>query len=280
MRADGVAKVTGEGTYTADISFPGMGHAQLLIAGRPHARILRLSCERARQHPGVMAVLTHDDVPPVRYGQLVRDRTLFAGDVVRYEGEIVAAVVATSIEVAREAVSLIEVEYEDLEPVTDPRAALAASSALVHPEWEEFYQQDGIIRDRNVCGYADIQKGDVAAGLERAEIIRRDRYVTDMSHPLAIEPHAVVARWEGPNITIWSTTQVPFAARAGVAEALGLRESRVRVIVPHLGGGFGGKCEFHSAGAVAALARAAGRPVRLVLNRREEFIVPNKTGIR
>src|SRR5262245_53997742 len=112
-RADGMAKVTGEAAYTPDLTFPGMAHARFLLAGRASARILRLDCRRARSLPGVLAVLTHADVPDVRFGPVVQDRTLFATDSVKYEGEIVAAVAATSEDIAREAVELIEVEYED-----------------------------------------------------------------------------------------------------------------------------------------------------------------------
>ena len=142
----------------------------------------------------------------------------------------------------------------------------------------------------NDCGYADIVKGDVEQGFAEADVVVESRYVADMSHPAPIEPHAVVAQWQGDRVTIWSTSQVPYAARSGVAETLEVPESNVRVIVPHLGGGFGGKCEFHFEAHVAALARAARRPVRLVLDRREEFLAPDmirhaivtevKTGVR
>ena len=99
--------------------------------------------------------------------------------------------------------------------------------------------------------------------------------MADMSHAVPIEPHAVVAQWQGERVTIWSSTQVPFIARTGVATTLEMPENQVRIIVPHLGGGFGGKCEFHYEAQVAALARAAGRPVKLVFSRREEFLAPD-----
>jgi CO/xanthine dehydrogenase Mo-binding subunit len=271
LRHDGVEKVTGEGRYTADLALQGMLHGAFLVAGRPFARIRSLDTSAARALSGVFAVLTHEDVPDVLYGGMVADRRLFARDLVRFEGEIVAAVAARTEEIAREACALVRVEYEDLEPVLDLEAALAGPP-LVHPEWESYGALDGTVRNGNDCGYADIRKGDVDAAFAEADLVVESRFVADMSHPVAIEPHAVVAHWQGDKVTVWSSTQVPFAARSGVATCLQIPESRVRVIVPHLGGGFGGKCEFHFEAHVAALARAARRPVRLVLDRREEFI--------
>ena len=110
-------------------------------------------------------------------------------------------------------------------------------------------------------------KGDVDAALASADSVVKERYVADMSHAVPIEPHAAVAQWQGDNVTVWSSTQVPHIARSGVATTLELPESHVRIIVPHLGGGFGGKCEFHYEAHVAALARATDRPVRLVFSR-------------
>ena len=290
VRSDGLDKVTGQGRYTADLVLPGMLHASFLYAGRPHARIRSLDTSAARALPGVLAVLTHEDVPDVLYGALVQDRRLFARDVVRFEADIVAAVAALTPELADEACALIQVEYEELEPVLELEPALADGSPLVHADWESYGFEPGTVRRGNDCGYADIVKGDVEQGFAEADLVVESRYVADMSHPAPIEPHAVVAQWQGDRVTIWSTSQVPYAARSGVAETLEVPESNVRVIVPHLGGGFGGKCEFHFEAHVAALARAARRPVRLVLDRREEFLAPDmirhaivtevKTGVR
>ncbi|HSS59053.1 MAG TPA: xanthine dehydrogenase family protein, partial [Solirubrobacteraceae bacterium] len=246
VRADGPEKVTGQGRYTADLALPGMLHARFLYAGRAHARILRLDLTRARALPGVFAVLCQDDVPDVRYGPFVKDRTLFARDVVRYEGEIVAAV-----------------------------AALDESSPLVHEAWESYESGDCFV-GHNDSGLSTAVKGDAASAMAESDIVVRERYVADTSHPVPIEPHAIVAQWQGERLTVWTTSQVPFMARSGIAETLAMPESRVRVIVPHLGGGFGGKCDFHFEGHVAALARAAKRPVRLLFTRRECFVVPDK----
>jgi CO/xanthine dehydrogenase Mo-binding subunit len=276
VRPDGVEKVTGLGRYTADLIAPGMLHGRFRYAAHPHARIRRIETTAARNLPGVLAVITQDDVPLVRYGPSVKDRTLFAKDVVRYEGEIVAAVAALAPEIAEEAVALIEVDYEPLEPVFDAEAALANGAVLVHPEWEAYEQAEGVVRNGNDCAYVNIVKGDVDKAFAEADTIVEERYLVDMSHPVPIEPHAVLAEWHGKKLTVWSTTQVPFAARSGVAETLGLSEANIRIAVPHLGGGFGGKCDFHVEAHAAAMARATGRPVRIVFTRREEFVVFDK----
>ena len=249
---------------------------RLLLAGHSHARIRRLDVGLAQRYPGVLAVLTHGEVPAVRYGSTIKDRTLFADGVVRFEGEVVAAVAALSAHAAAAATALIEVEYEPLTPVLDPEAALDASSPLVHPNWQSYKALDGIQRDRNDCAFVNIMKGDVAIGMAAADEVVSERYTSDMSHPVPIEPHAIVAQWQGEHLTVWTTSQVPFMARAGIAETLEIPESHVRVIVPHLGGGFGGKCDFHFEAHVAALARKAGRPVRLVFSRHDEFVATDK----
>jgi CO/xanthine dehydrogenase Mo-binding subunit len=276
VRADGPDKVTGSGRYTADLTLTGMLAAKFRYADVSHARIVRLDASAARAMPGVLAVLTDADVPDVRFGSFVQDRTLFARDVVRFEGEVLAAVAATSADIAQRAVDAIVVEYEPLPVVTDLEAALATGADLVHPDWAAYGAADELVRNRNDASFSSIAKGDVERGMAEADHIVRSRYVADGCHAAPIEPRAVVAQWEGNKVTIWSSTQVPFDARSGVCETLELPASRVRIIVPHLGGGFGGKCGFHYEAHVAALARAAKRPVRLVFSRREEFLAPDR----
>ena len=161
---------------------------------------------------------------------------------IRFEGEVVAAVAARTAEIAAAAIELIDLDLEELPPVTDPEAALQPDSALVHADWASYTAYDGLIRSRNDCAYVTIVKGDVGAGFAKADEVIEERYVCDQSHPVPIEPHAVVAQWQGDKVTVWSTSQVPFSARAGVAETLQMPESNVRIVVPHLGGGCGGKC--------------------------------------
>ena len=276
VRADGPDKVTGSGRYTADLTLTGALTAKFKYADVSHARIARLDVSAAKAIPGVFSVLTAADVPDVRFGPFVQDRTLFAKDVVRFEGEILAAVAAVDAPTAQRAVNAIVVEYEALPVVNDIEAALAEGAPLVHADWASYGAADPMIRDRNDAAFASITKGDVDAGLAEADVVVHSRYVADGCHAAPIEPRAVVAQWEGNKVTIWTSTQVPFDARAGVCETLEMPANRVRIIVPHLGGGFGGKCGFHYEAHVAALARAAKRPVRLVFSRREEFVAPDR----
>ncbi|MEY4339526.1 MAG: hypothetical protein RLZ14_1376, partial [Actinomycetota bacterium] len=275
VRADGPDKVTGSGRYTADLTLTGALAAKFRYAEVSHARIVRLDVSAARSMPGVFAVLTADDVPDVKYGPFVQDRTLFARDVVRFEGDIVAAVAAVDAATAQRAVDAIVVEYEALPVVNDIEAALAADAPLVHADWSGYGAAEALVRERNVASFASIAKGDVDAAMATADVVVHGRYVADSSHAAPIEPRAVVAQWEGNKVTIWTSTQVPFDARAGVCETLQMPASRVRIIVPHLGGGFGGKCGFHFEAHVAALAKKAQRPVKIVFSRKEEFLLPN-----
>src|SRR5439155_10119320 len=129
---------TGQPPYTADLTLTGMLQGRILWAGRPAARIVGLDTSAAEALPGVIAVVTHADVPDLRYGMFVKDRRLFAKDAVRFEGDAVAAVAATSEEIAARAIDLIEVTYEDLPAVLDPEQALDPDSPLVHPDWEAY----------------------------------------------------------------------------------------------------------------------------------------------
>ncbi|MDX2381220.1 MAG: xanthine dehydrogenase family protein molybdopterin-binding subunit [Acidimicrobiia bacterium] len=274
LRPDGPAKVTGEGRYVADITLTGMLTAKFLFAGVAHARITRLDVSAAREMAGVFAVMTQDDVPDVRFGSIA-DRTLFATDVVRFEGEVVAAVAAIDAETATRAIEAIVVEYSELPVVGDIEVAMLPGSPLVHEAWAS-YSADDVERDGNVASFTSITRGDVDAAMAAAHRVVSTRHVADASQAVPIEPHGVVAQWDGGRVTVWSSTQVPYQARDGVCETLELPTNKVRIVVPHLGGGFGGKCGFHYEAHVAALARAARRPVRLVFSREEEFLAPDR----
>jgi CO/xanthine dehydrogenase Mo-binding subunit len=275
VRPDGKEKVTGSGRYTADLSLTGQLYAKFRYADHTHARIVSVDASRARATPGVLAVLTHDDVPDVLYGDLVQDRRLFARERVRFEGDVVAAVAALTPAIAEEAAAAIDVEYEPLQPVSDIEAALADDAPLIHEDWKSYEADENLGLNGNVLGYSTVVKGDADAAIAEAEVVVRGRYVTDASQGAPIEPRALLAQWHGDHVTVWSSTQVPYAARAGVAHVLEIPQSHVRIVVPLLGGGFGSKCDFHYEGHVAALARAAGRPVKLVFSREEEFVAPD-----
>ena len=281
IRPDGKEKVTGTGRYTADLELTGMAHAKFRYADHSHARILSIDTTKARELPGVVAIVTQDQLPDVRFGSFVRDRYLFAKDVVRFEGEIVAGVAALTPEIAAEAARLIEIDYEQLPVIADFEKAMEPGAPIIHPDLTNYDKDENIVADGNTMAYSTIVKGDADAAMATADVVVKGRYVSDASQGVPIEPRAVIAQWQGDKVTIWSSTQVPYAARAGVAQTLQVPEADVRVIVPLLGGGFGAKCDLHFEGQVAALARAARRPVRLVFSREEEFraIAQRREGI-
>ena len=282
IRPDGKEKVTGSGRYTADLTLTGQAFARFRYADHSHARIRRIDTSKARALPGVVAILTQDDLPDVRFGGFVQDRYLFAKDVVRFEGEIVAGVAALTEEIAAQAARLIEVEYEPLPVITDYVAAMEPGSPAIHPDLATYGKDENIVANGNTMAYHTIVKGDADAAMARDDVVVvKGSYVSDASQGVPIEPRAVIAQWQGEKVTIWSSTQVPYAARSGVAQTLQIPEANVRVIVPLLGGGFGAKCDLHFEGQVAALARAASRPVKLVFSREEEFraIAQRREGI-
>ena len=151
IRPDGTEKVTGVGRYTADLNLTGQLHAKFRYADHSHARIRRIDTTKARALPGVLAVLTHEDVPDVLYGNEVKDRRLFAKEKVRYEGDVVAGVAALTPEIAEQAAALIEVEYEPLPAVVEVEAALADGSPLIHEDWESLRRRRGAAAGRQHC---------------------------------------------------------------------------------------------------------------------------------
>lgn len=275
IRSDGPDKVTGSGRYTADMTMTGMLTAKFKYPGVSHAKITNLDVSAARSIPGVLAVITADDVPDVRFTFGVADRTLFAKDVVRFEGEVLAAVAATTPEIAQQAVDAIIFEYEEL-PIVDDLKAAAEGGQLVHENIANYVTTGDTPHWDNVATHSSIVLGDAKAAMADADHVVTSNYIADASHAVPIEPRAVIAQWEGDKVTIWTSTQVPYDARDGVCETLELPSNRVRIIVPHLGGGFGGKCGFHYEAHIAALAKAAKRPVKLVFSRWEEFIAPDR----
>lgn len=165
IRQDGLDKVTGTGRYAADLTVTGMLHGAFRMSSHSHARISRLDTTAARALPGVHAVITAADVPEVRYGAFVRDRTLFAKDVVRWEGELIAAVAASTPEISAQAAAMIEIDFEPLPALTDLEAAARPDAPLVHADWATYDVDDNVVRERNVASHSTIVKGDAAAAM-------------------------------------------------------------------------------------------------------------------
>jgi CO/xanthine dehydrogenase Mo-binding subunit len=274
-RMDGVGKVTGKHVYGADFALPGMLFGKVLRSQRPHALIKRLDTHRAAALPGVRAVITAADIPAVRYGTAVRDTPVFALDRVLFTGHAIAAVAATTLEIAQQALEAIEVEFEDLPALFDPEVALS-SDTLIHPEWESYKALPIIARGGNVSGRARIKLGDVDAALASAYRVYEHRFTTPHVHPGYTEPRAAVADWDpNGNVTVWCNTQLPFDTQNTLAEILDLPAARVRVIVPGIGGGFGGKLRLGVEHYAALLARKTARPVKLITTSHEELTAAN-----
>src|SRR5262245_50346209 len=288
-RVDAPGKVSGTAVYAADFALPGMLCGRVLRSTLPHARILRLDVTRACALPGVRAVITAADVPDVRYGGAVKDETAFAKDRVRYVGQPVAAVAATTPEVAEAALAAIDVVYEPIPMVLDLEAALAPGAPLVHEAWESYAGIPILQREGNVCHRARIVVGDVERGFEEADHVFEHRFRTSMVHQGYTEPRAAVAAWDSSGqVTVWSNTQLPFEVQATLADILAIAPSKVRVIVPGVGGGFGGKLRVGVEHFAALLARKAGRPVKVMTTSEEELtaasprqgtIIELKTGV-
>lgn len=261
-QVNALAKVTGRALYAGDLKLPGLLHGKVLRSPYPHARIVRVDTRAALALPGVRAVLTGADCPDALWGVHHKERRILARDVVRFAGEEVAAVAATSEEIARDALDLIEIEYEELPPLLTPEAALASGAPGIHPG-----------RD-NVSHRIQFEYGDVDAGLAGAAVVHEATYTTHAQYPGYLEPMATVAQLDAEGrLQVWASTQSVFQARARLALALQMPASRIRVIQATTGGGFGGKLiEDANTLVCALLALKAGGPVRLVNNRLEDFL--------
>jgi CO/xanthine dehydrogenase Mo-binding subunit len=278
-RVDAVEKVTGRARYASDLVRPGMLHARLLRSPYPHARLVRVDGTAARAAAGVQAVVTGADLGwcDPYFGPAFRDRPILAIDVARYEGEPVAAVVAEDDEAAAAALELIDAEYEERPAVTTLDEALAPGAPLVHtakPLAGHFADLSSL-RPRpgtNICHQFHFERGAVGEALAGAALVIDDTYTFPRVQHYSMEPHAAVAAWdEQGGLTVWASTQNPYSVRVELAGMFGIPLGRIRIVVPHLGGGFGGKTYAKLEPIVAVLARVTGRPVRLALTAEEAF---------
>jgi CO/xanthine dehydrogenase Mo-binding subunit len=286
---DARERVTGRVGYTIDLELPGMLHAKLLRSVSPHAKIVSIDVSKARSLPGVVAVLTgqdlvdRDDLFPY-YGPIFRDQGVLAIDRVRFVGDPVAAVAAVDLDTAQEALSLIDVEYEELPAVFSLDEALAEDAPEIHPGPPRTGQTfpDVIVNPQggNVCNHFKLRKGDIEAGFAEADHVFEDVFTSPAVQHVPLETHACIAQVSNGQITVWAGAQIPFVIRSQLAEIFRVPASRVRVIVPTLGGGYGAKCYPKIEPIAAVLAAAAKRPVKLHLTREEEFITITKHAVR
>jgi aerobic carbon-monoxide dehydrogenase large subunit len=265
---DGRSIVTGAAKYTGDIVLAGLLYGRLVHSTVAHGRIVAVDASAALEVEGVVGVLGPDDfrdLPLVSAGPLY-DMPLVASDKVRYSGEPVAAVIASSQDAADLAASLVEVEYEQLPLVLDPEEAMKDGAPLVHETAGDPVP--------NVCWRQDTKVGDIEAAFRDADLVLHQRFVTSKQQAMPMETHAALASWNDPDrtLTIWSSTQNPHVVRDAIARVFSIPASSVRVIKPFVGGGFGHKVGIKTHEAVAVLASMRfRRPVRIALSRWEDL---------
>jgi len=257
-RVDGVDKVTGRAKFTGDMTVPGMLIGKFLRSPYAHARILSISTSEAERVPGVVTVLTAADLTglhPYLRGEKRKDHPILAIDRALFAGQPVAAVAAVDELSAQEALGKIHVEYEELPAVITVQEAQADGASLVHS-----------FAPNNLCFKDHMEKGDVEKGFAEADEIVEDTFEFPMIYHYSMEPHTAIANLDEDGITMWTSTAHPFGVRQDIAEVFGCPLSKVRIILSFVGGAFGSKSGGKIEPLVAALARKAERPVRVVLD--------------
>ncbi|HEX8317397.1 xanthine dehydrogenase family protein molybdopterin-binding subunit [Longimicrobium sp.] len=270
-KTDGLEKSTGRARYTDDLVLPGMLHGKILRSPHPHALIRSIDTSAALALPGVFAVVTGSEMP-IPFGIIVwtPDENALATDKVRYIGDAVAAVAAVDEDTALRALELIQVDYEVLEALLDPHEAVRRTDVQIHEAKKAGH-------NGNISKIVKLEFGEVEQGLAASDVVIEGEYFFEGTTHTPIEPHCAIGQWEaggapGGRLTVWSSTQVPHYLHRELAKVLELDPAKVRVIQPHVGGGFGGKSEpFDLEFCVAKLAMKTGRPVKILYTREEVF---------
>ena len=267
VRHDGYDKVTGRALYGADMSPPGLLHGRVLRSPHAHARVLSIDTSRAEAHPEVRAVVTGADLPEPGDKAPRVSTNVLAREKVLYKGHAIAAVAATNVHAAEEALSLIDVQYEVLPAVRNVREAMAEGAPLVHEDLGS-----------NVTGHTQYVLGDVEKGFQKADLVVEREFYTDTVHQGYIEPHTATAWWGTDKITVWCSSQGHFQIGEATAEALDLPSSQVKVVPMEIGGGFGGKTTIYLEPVAALLSLKSGAPVKVTMTRAEVMEASGPTG--
>jgi xanthine dehydrogenase molybdenum-binding subunit len=266
-RPEAVAKVTGEALYTDDITFPDMLHGATLRAGIPHGKIIKLGIKEAQKLPGVIAIITADDIPGrVNHGLVFQDWPALVGlgEKVRYVGDAVAVVAAETREIAQQAIKLIDLEIEPLPVVSDPVSAKDPDSPLVH-------------ESGNLLKHIKVDKGNPELGFQESELIFEETFYMPTYEHAFMEPECSIARvLDDGRIEVYVGSQIPYADRDQIAAALAVSEEQVRVRGPLIGGGFGGKEDIAGQIHAALLAKITGKPIKILYDRHESLLVHPK----
>lgn len=282
VRHDGADKVTGKAVYTADMKLPGMLYGSVLRSPHPHALIRSIDTSEAEALPGVQAVVTSADLPELEdkiahlgegsVNLAYLGANVLANRKVLYKGHAVAAVAATNVHVAEEAVRRIRVEYEPLPSVTWVLDAMAEDAPLLHENLVTDSLAGESARPSNIATHLHFEKGNVADGFAASDIVIEREFRTASVHQGYIEPHAAIADWnEDGHLRVWSATQGSFTCRQQTAELLQIPVSQVTVTPCEIGGGFGGKIAVYLEPVAALLSRKAGHPVKITMPRADVF---------
>jgi xanthine dehydrogenase YagR molybdenum-binding subunit len=284
VRYDGPAKAMGTGKYTADVHLPGMLYARMVDATIPHGRIVSINTSAAERLPGVRAVHVIEHVYGVAELRDPKQESPSRYPVIRYAGQPIAAVAATSQQIADDAAKLVKVQYETFPFVVSRAAARSTDAPMVFPGPADAAGSAGggggpkdVQQTGNVHGPQRRQAGDVEKGFAEADVIVESEYFTEVQTHSALETHGFVVDWRPEEVTVYASTQGTASVREEFADVFKLPQSKVRVITEFMGGGFGAKFGAGNEGVVAAnLSRKANAPVKLMLDRRQEHIVCNR----
>jgi carbon-monoxide dehydrogenase large subunit len=278
-RVEGSEKVSGRTLYAADIDCAGVLWGKIIRCPYPHARIARVDVSKARETPGVKAIVTGEDAKGCYVGKQIRDMPVLCRDVARFVGDRVAAVAAETLDAAEEAASLIDVEYEELPAVFDPLEAMQAGAPLLHDDVSAYggAPKDILALDvRNGLTRLAWRKGDVESGFREADLVLEHTFRIPARHQGYIEPHAgIVAIEAAGRIQVWTSAKNPFGVRSQLAYAIGVPEEAIRVNPVNVGGEFGGKGDAVDLPIAYLLARQSGRPVKLVMTYAEDLAASN-----
>lgn len=276
-RVEGASKVSGAAKYTADVQLPGRLWGKILHSPVAHARIVRIDTSRARALPGVEAVLTGADLPPLQVGRRVKDQPVLAREKVRFIGERVALVAAADPGIAEQALGLIEVEYEELPAVFDPAEALKEGAPLVHDDPRSYVGTNPNLPPLpNLQAYTAWGIGDVEQGFAESDLIFEQTFTTSRNHQVYIEPHSVTVFVEPSGyVRVWAANKAPYQARGWVAAAADLPEEHISVLPVHIGGDFGGKGGHMDIEVCYFLSQHTGHPVTMVMSYVEELTAGN-----
>src|SRR5918996_292137 len=290
-RVEGELKVTGQALYSADLKLSGTLWGKVLRSPISYGRIKSIDISKAWQVPGVKAVITGQDVTGLRIGRCIYDTPVLADGIVRFIGEKVAAVAADTEEAAEQAVDLIEVEYEELEPLFDPVEAAKPDAPVLHPDLLSYKGLPVPVEKlSNVFAYLRWGKGDVDAGFRNADLIVENSFTTQVTHQSYLEPHACVVKADSSGgAEIWSCSKTPFAVRTQLSNCIGVAKEKLVFHPTHIGGDFGGKGGFMDVPACYFLSLKSGQPVKMVMDYNEELTAGNprhpaiikvKTGVK